>query len=210
MRNLLATSFAAGTVAVGLLTTQPAHALSITGSANQIISNDSVPINVDVTATDVTGGIQFTLNVNDPTNTGDMLAAYFDFANTFNSAITSVTGVLDWKIGTSNIVGGNIGKTFDLGVQLSPTGSSNGLLTNAVFTVLGTGLDITDLFEQQFAVRLQTAGLQPNGGNGSSKMSGQFPNNAIPTPALLPGLIGMGIAALRKKKKAALAGQENA
>lgn len=54
-----------------------------------------------------------------------------------------------------------------------------------------------------------TFGLRNNGGNQPdlSHISVYTNSTPIPTPALIPGLIGMGVAALRKKKQALAASQ---
>jgi hypothetical protein len=46
----------------------------------------------------------------------------------------------------------------------------------------------------------------PRNGGGNQPVYAVFtevPSTAVPTPALLPGLVGLGVAALRKKKQAA-------
>lgn len=73
--------------------------------------------------------------------------------------------------------------------------------------------DLVSTVRGQFAnsVWNSTSGVQNliRGGGESQFIYAVFDNaRAVPTPALLPGLIGMGIAALRKKKQAEEATQE--
>jgi hypothetical protein len=64
-------------------------------------------------------------------------------------------------------------------------------IPKGTFTSAPTGLDWNTL-------GLQTGGNNPKPGPGLSHASVYY--NTVPTPALLPGLIGMGVAALRKRK----------
>jgi hypothetical protein len=201
---------------LGLALQSTASAASLSFKANDDRGSDAV--GVDVFAQDVAGGIEFTLNVNDDlVNTGDLLAAYIDFSSAFDrNNITSVTGAFNsnWETNTRNIVGGNIGQKFDLGVQLTDTGSAGGLVTSKTFSVFGTGLDVTDLLSQEFAVRLQAVGSNlVTGGSGSAKQYGiapalvdiEPPVASVPEPATILGLglVASGMVMSRRRRNLA-------
>ncbi|MGB3311865.1 MAG: PTPA-CTERM sorting domain-containing protein [Nodosilinea sp.] len=71
--------------------------------------------------------------------------------------------------------------------------SSVSITNNVVSLVLANAVDVGDNFDVSFSVN--TAGL-----NAFQQFSILQEAQAVPTPALLPGLIGMGVAALRRKK----------
>ncbi len=167
----------------------------------------------DVVLTDISGGVNFSFVVNDPTNTADAAAVYFDISGyTFSDlSFSSAPGVITGTDGpTSNIQAGNIGQTFDVGVAIGNTGSGSGFFDSFDFDVLATDLDISAFFDQTFALRGQTVGPAPNGGQDSSKQFGvagsgpDTPPAPVPLPAagwlLLAGL--GGLAAARRKRAA--------
>ncbi len=177
---LLATSFALASSAFSA-----ANAASVSFKADDQRGSDSA--STDIFAEDVDGGIKFTLTVNDANNFADLRAAFIDFGSSFDqSNITSVNNVLSYSLNENNI-GGNIGRTFDLGVELTGPGASGGLVTSKMFTVFGTGLDVTDILGEQVAVRLQAVGSDPViGGEGSAKQYGIVPTSVTPTPVPEP------------------------
>ncbi len=183
-----------------------ANAASLTFKADDQRGSDSA--STDIFAEDVAGGIKFTLTVNDPNNFADLRAAYIDFGSSFNrSDITSVDGVLSYGLNERNIGSGNIGRRFDLGVELTGPGASGGLVTSKMFTVFGTGLDITDILGQEVAVRLQAVGPNPvTGGSGSAKQYGTAPttpDTVYPAPepfSILGAGMALGFGALCKRE----------
>jgi hypothetical protein len=68
----------------------------------------------------------------------------------------------------------------------------------------GSGNNITSIYSTGTPWSRAVANFAQNGGGNQPVYAvfSQVPSTAIPTPALLPGLIGMGVATLRKKKKA--------
>jgi hypothetical protein len=71
----------------------------------------------------------------------------------------------------------------------------------------GNSENVQAVLGSQNSVPAWISGLTtaPRNGGGNQPVYAVFsqvPSTAIPTPALLPGLIGMGVATLRKKKKA--------
>ena len=213
--NLLLTPTLA-LVTASVFTALPLQAATLRTAANDRRGNTSVT--VDITATDRAGGIEFSLKVNDLFFTGDLVAAYFDFSDRFNvSNIKGVSNAVAFALNTDNVVSkaansaDSIGQTFDLGVRLfipdqkSTSSATSASFNSTTFSVFGSGLDTTDLSGQTVAVYLERVGKIPDGGTFTAKQFGTFPivdttppGNVIPTPALLPGLLAMGAALLRK------------
>ncbi len=188
MKNTIFTLIPAVLLSAGLAVASSAfsaaNAASLSFKADDQRGSDSA--SVDIFAEDVVGGVKFTLTVNDPKNTADLFGTYLNFADSFDFSknITSIDGALNYKFNTNNIGAGNIGQKFDLGIQLTNTGASGGLVTSKMFTILGTDLDVNDLLGQQMAVRLQAVGSGSNGGGGSAKQYGIAPTSSYvpPTP----------------------------
>ncbi len=177
----------------------------------------------DVTLEDVAGGVKFNYMVNDPSNTGDIIAAYLGFAGAvpgdltvdgysipFGEGVYAGTVVTEAEFNTSNVEAGNIGQSFDLGLQIGETGSGSDFYDSFTFTLFGTDLDISDFFGQTFAIRGQSVGCcePPNQGGGSAKVFGTVPNTpdtpAVPLPAaawlLAGGLSGLGALRAARRK----------
>ncbi|MBI1392566.1 MAG: VPLPA-CTERM sorting domain-containing protein [Alphaproteobacteria bacterium] len=174
----------------------------------------SASSDTDVVLEDVAGGVKFTYTVNDPANTADLASVFFNvsgvtpalsLANIANDA-GAVTGVFLNTNGTGpNGLGGNIGQTFDIAIKIGELGSGGDFFSSFVFTILASGLDVSDFLGQTFAVRGQTV-RPPNstGGGSSSKEFGVAPgtpDNVVPLPAaawfLLTGLGGLMAAGRR-------------
>lgn len=100
---------------------------------------------------------------------------------------------------------------FLTGINFLTGGSASFDLTNFVYNAASGGADITGIFKSgsdsffgsgTFTSQLGSLTV----GNGPSSYSLSLTANPtpIPTPALLPGLIGLGVAALRKRKAEAV------
>jgi hypothetical protein len=220
MKNTLFTLIPAALLGVGLAVASSAfsaaNAASLSFKADDQRGSDSA--SVDIFAEDVDGGVKFTLTVNDPNNTADLSATYLNFDDSFNTSnITRIDGALDYKLDTNKIGNGNIGKdNFDLGIQLTGTGASGGLVTSKMFTIFGTDLDVNDILGQQMAVRLQAVGSGADGGKGSAKQYGIAPTSSylpttppkpfvktsVPEPASFAGLalVGGAMAFSRRRR----------
>lgn len=170
----------------------------------------SASSDTDVVLTDILGGVKFSYTVNDPVNTADLAAVYFDIGGSFPTGMTvgSEPIVTGFRFDTSNVQAGNIGQTFDIGIAIGKTGSGSDFYNSFTFDVLGTDLDVTDFFGQTFAVRGQTVGPPTAIERAlSSKQYGKAPTavdpvTPVPVPAaawmLLAGLAGLGALSRRK------------
>lgn len=198
--------------AIGVaLATAPAQAASLGFTIDE--TRGAASTDTDVILTDIDGGVEFSFAVNDQTNTSDLVAVYFNVAETIPNDFSIVGGdVTKFEFDTRNVVAGNIGEIFDVGVQIGNTGSSGEFFDSFTFNVYGTDLDVTDFYEQTFAVRGQSVGPIANGGgNQSSKEFGiASPQSnslvtqegaAVPEPATILGLALGGSALMAAKKK---------
>jgi hypothetical protein len=141
-------------------------------------------------------GLPATLNVTGEFSNGDLTGGF-----------TSVTGI---QVGTLNITApGNYGATPSYITNFVYQGQ------NAVFNLLsGSGVYISNsgltFFGDDIFGEIRTLGgtllatatgsLSGSQTSRSSDFSLSLKATAVPTPALLPGLVGMGVAALRKRK----------
>lgn len=211
-KQFLTGALVMGTLAVGSLgQTSFAEAASISFSVTPF-TNDSDPATATFTLTDVAQGVQFNAN----TNNGDITGIFFDIANNSYLGGLQVTSsnfpfIFDQSGNVSdlgqgvNLNGGGTFSPYEIGVKVGNSGGSPGDFFQSVQFTLSTipnsglsPLTINQFLGQNFGLRLQSTSPSGSGsGDGSSKLQG----TAVPTPALLPGLIGMGIAALRKKKR---------
>ncbi|MEW9920309.1 VPLPA-CTERM sorting domain-containing protein [Marimonas sp. MJW-29] len=178
----------------------------------------AVSMRTDVVITDIVGGVNMAFAINDPSRTppndGDVIAVYFNLLPPFTYSdltIANIGPVTGSAGNTSNIQGGNIGQTFNVGVAIGTTGEGSGDVYAAFdFDVLGSasGVDLTiaAFFNQTFAARGGSIGLGEDSakqfGTAGSGGDGQTP---IPLPAagwmLISGLAGLF--ALRRRRKAA-------
>ena len=185
-------------LAAGLLALSPVAAASATLSFSLNDAQGSAPSTTDVTLEDVAGGVKFTYLVNDPVNTADLIEVYFDVLDPYLHLALTFSGagvITDTEFDTKSVAAGNIGQTFDVGVQIGAEGSGSDFFDSFAFTVLGIDLDVTDFFGQTFAVRGQTVGVPGCTGCSSSKNFGTAPTSvaAVPLPAaglLLAGALG--------------------
>ena len=208
----LSAAIAAATIAAGLATTAPAEAALIKGSTVTLKNN-------------IQGGA---LKI-DPTNTGGIKFDFFGARNAqaqpiaANQGVTVVSGTGDFLATNSNPIARI--KDLNLASTLNPNLFKLGALSNFL-----TGLDakpsITNLnFDLASFVYNKSTGIGRfkgtfTGGQvglgtftlgsailkpvGSPAVLNDFNYSlsltAVPTPALLPGLLGLGAAALRKRK----------
>jgi hypothetical protein len=217
-KQLLSSVLAVGTLAIGCLgQMSSAEAASLTVNLQEFTGDDA---GGKVTLTEVTGGsIDFLVDLTSPTVNGDIQAVFFDIFNESLLSGLSATGTKVTatrfeansvcSVGSSgnNLNGGGSANPcpFDIGVAIGNVGAAGGRITSTTFTLShsSSNLTLAQFFDQGFGLRVQSTG---GNFNGSSKLKGTAPltpdvETPIPTPALLPGLIGMGAAALRKKKR---------
>lgn len=158
---------------------------TVTIYAEEIISGD-------------TKEVIFTLEVNDIDGvpSGDLLGFFIDFKDGEEPIwnMTSSEGVLAFRTGNDTVIwagskannmnglaanaeeGAVVNDAYDMGLQLSPTGSSGGNLGTITFTI--NGISLADIDGQRFGLRLQNT-LNPEG---SLKLEGTFeepPEQAI-------------------------------
>lgn len=183
---------AIGCAAVLGLAATPAEASVVSFSLTN--TQGSASSDTDVTLEDVLGGVKFSFKVNDPTNTADIVAVYFDFVAGAPPTDLKIDGVSiggDFSsspvvsgaaLNTKNVVAGNIGQIFDLGLAIGSTGSGVDFFSDFMFTLTGTGLDVSAFLGQTFAVRGQSVGPPPSGGGESSKEYGTAPPTIPPPP----------------------------
>jgi hypothetical protein len=197
--TLLAGSAALATIALA----NPAQAATF--SVTEFTGDNA---QVDVTLTQVTGGVQFDLSIaHPPTINGDLFGFYGSILNDQVSKITSITGtdVRKTTIDANNVLnmgnGNNLnsyaGTPFDFGITLGKPGAAGGLLSSTSFTV--AGITLADLTGQTFGARLQSTGPALNG---SSKLVGDN-QTKVPEPGIALALLVGGAAAFTAKKKAA-------
>ena len=97
----------------------------------------------------------------------------------------------------NNLNGGGSPGAMDAGIAFGQPGASSGLLDTTLFTLSHpNGLTLSMFENQTIAGRLQTVGALPNGGGGSSKITG---NLNVPEPASL-ALIGIGSLLIAKRR----------
>lgn len=148
-------------------------------------------------------------------NNGDVAALYLNFdapnANAgYSAGDFSGAAITSVRFNTSNVQGGNIGQTFQFGLGIGRTGSSQDFFDSFTFTMaLKNGLTLDDL--ALLGVRAQSVGPDAafgNPGEGSSKTfieRGDPEGDPTPNPVPLPtgaGLAGLGllIAGARRRR----------
>lgn len=210
--NLVPVAIAASALTVGSVMYAPAaNAASFTGSLSEFTGDDAAG---EFTFSDIgnnTGTVQLLAKIKSPTVGGDIRGIFFDvLGGTSGLTVTPVPGqgagitISNLNFNTcaagqgNNLTGGGAANpcNFDVGFAVGRPGAAGGTITSALFTITRSGLTASSFAGQTIGVRYQATG----GSAGSSKLSGTTSATAVPTPALLPGLIGMGVAAMRKRK----------
>ena len=159
---------------------------------NENFSGQSV--NVEITLTEVDGGVQFTISAVDEENNlvGDIRALFFNIADDNLVSGLSVQGddVTDSAFeaneinslgGDANIKGGGNKYVYDGGVEIGTQGKGKDDIQLTTFTISHAieELDIENFLNQGFGVRLTSVG-DPFGGRGqSSKLVGTSPEECI-------------------------------
>ena len=198
LKTLLAGSAALTTIALA----NPAEAATF--SVEEFTGDNA---KVDVTLTEVSGGVKFDLSVVNPTINGDLFGFYGSILNDDVSKITGITGanvtatLIDANdvinMGGGNNLNGYSGDKFDFGITFGTSGAASGLLSTTSFTV--AGLTLADLDGQLFGARLQSTGANSNG---SSKLVGQYDTpEAVPEPMGLLGMVGVGLGVAMRRRK---------
>ncbi|MDX2232136.1 MAG: PTPA-CTERM sorting domain-containing protein [Leptolyngbyaceae cyanobacterium bins.349] len=193
--SLMAVAIAT-TSAVSLTLAAPAQAAGFTG--------DYAPSNFTLTNfnTDGVSGVDLTNAPNSITLVGSDIGGgnitnVFPFGFTLYSTTAAASGVVsfDWAYSTSDDAGAN----WDpFGVLLNGSFTQ---LTNNAFNQSGA-FSFNVAQGDNFGFALVT--LDNLNGRAYATISNFNAPTAIPTPALLPGLIGMGIAAIRKRRTVAV------
>ncbi|MBD1822213.1 cistern family PEP-CTERM protein [Cyanobacteria bacterium FACHB-DQ100] len=224
-RQLLTGVLAASTLTLAAFSqATPAHALSFSGGTVNLTANDvgsTFQVNFDgnVNGNNVPGlsaqalftltsyatnQANFTVNLINTTTvpiTSRISRLGFNTNPGVNVDASSATGVF-----TDVITGSFPNKFGDVEVCFVPSsrgtcgGGPGGVTTTGNFTtnLVFTGSLTNGLSLSDFGVRYQSI----NGG-GFDDASGTGRGTPIPTPALLPAVLGMGAAVLRKKKQEA-------
>lgn len=209
----------ATTLGIGVLS-QPANAFSFSFGPNSPEVNGT-PIIVSGTVDNVLvgskKGIKITVGV-DPSSpsTGDLRGFFFDVKESFETLvggfiitvnngvpISSLTQIVD-GVNSAGSPSNNLSPEngFDVGFEIGNSGIGGGDdFQTLIFTLTHGTEDIGGYIfgqDERFGIRLTSVGpgLDEDDREGSSKVVGK-----VPTPALLPGLVGLGIAALRKKQE---------
>jgi hypothetical protein len=203
--GLAPVAIAASALTVGSVMYAPvANAASFTGSLSEFTGDNA---GGEFTFSDVSANtVSLLAKITSPTVGGDIRGIFFDLiGGTTGLTVAPGSGVplSDLGFGTcqagggNNLNGGGSPCPFDVGFAVGRPGAAGGTITSALFTITRSGLTASSFAGQTIGVRYQATGAN---GNGSSKLAGTVSATPVPTPALLPGLIGMGVAALRKRK----------
>lgn len=226
-RNLLASSLLLGTVAVtSLVPTQPAQALNVffdgvdqfatieTGDVGTLFTYEfsqgfvdgqlTEGLNTKATFTlleafDGTNArfqIDLTNDSGGPIDSSRVSALGFNVDRAFSASVNPGTSEFD-GVSSGNVPGlGNVDVCFTAGANCAG-GGGGGVLQGATQTFFPTltfapgtaNFTLTDFFVRYQSIYSDELNLSDASGVG------------IPTPGLIPGLIGMGLAALRKRKE---------
>jgi len=172
---------------------------NLTGNSQALGANLATSLGVPLSSLNIGGtaiegsAISTVLNV----NAGDIFSFDFDFGS--NEPAYGLSAFPDYAFLTVNglvLQLAGIGNTSTGAVSTLPFFAKTGLQSYSyTFTTAGTytlGLGVVDIdpFSGPFIPGSVSSGLFVSNGN----------ITPIPTPALLPGLVGMGIAAWRKRK----------
>jgi hypothetical protein len=189
-------------ISLVLLGAVAASAIALPAQAGVLTTTPTSNIAYAITDLDVGGtsyNVSFKLGTFDNVYSG--IANPFPTPENFaNQLGTSILGVLSGKQLTSNVAGFGAGIYETFFIPKSPNGMNPGQdLFLECFTMNGNGCPQRDRSDSQRAsdsVLYATYQI-------SSSTTPTSPPPAIPTPALIPGLLGMGLAAMRKKQQAA-------
>ena len=207
----LSLASAVAVTAITISLEAPAQAVSLAPGAFQLAGFSSI----SDTDNPFDSSNGFTLDFNNMFIIDQLSQGVFSGLNgtpTVNSLFLNPTGTTaSGKSSFNAVVDGNAAPTFISGLKLADntsitvdllSGSFEGTVTSLTSYDLGgtfNGL-VKDLNGQVVASGSFTADFNPN--NFSLSTIGV---QTVPTPALLPGLIGMGVAAVRKRKQKELA-----
>lgn len=127
------------------------------------------------------------------------------FRITLNNQNLNAYNLVTWTFTRNDVFGffANF-RNVDNGLTLTANNSNGTVETIDLFSVLSTSPTAVDV-DGRFGILSDTAYnsvVFSHNGLGSSAFAVDDLSVAVPSPALLPGLVGMGIAALRKKSKA--------
>ncbi len=210
-----------------------AQAATIRSVLSENIGIDSAPVSVGVNLDKIGSSIKFTVEVlEEPTtgNIGDLLGFFFDIrddsllsglsitdelcttasGSTFSNSTGSSPCISNVTFSASNVInfggGNNLNPAdpFDAGFTVGRAGLKGGAddIRNVMFTLTHSSTALSfDQFikpDQRLGARLQSVGPEGGTRGGSGKVVGE-----VPTPAMLPGIVGIGLAAVRKRKRKA-------
>ncbi|MEZ6190836.1 MAG: PEP-CTERM sorting domain-containing protein [Phycisphaerales bacterium] len=208
IRPMRGLAVVAGLAAALLVQVSVADAAMVSGDMNEYTGSDMIGRAV---FEQVGNDIKVTLTtVQEPghTNTGDWGGFWFNISDDSFLAGMTVVGAditaFDFSGGVgsvgsanNNLNGGGSPGAMDAGIAFGEPGASSGLLSTTTFTLSHpSGLTLSLFENQTIAGRLQTVGPVPNGGGGSSKITG---NLNVPEPASL-ALIGIGSLLIAKRR----------
>ena len=141
-------------------------------------------------------------------NTGDWGGFWFNISDDSLLAGLSVVGAditafdFSGNVGSvgsanNNLNGGGSPGAMDAGIAFGQPGGAGGLIEMTMFTLSHpNGLTVSLFDGQTIAGRLQTVGPPPNGGGGSSKITGTVD---VPEPGTL-SLMGLAVAGLMRRR----------
>ena len=141
-------------------------------------------------------------------NTGDWGGFWFNISDDSLLAGLSVVGAditafdFSGNVGSvgsanNNLNGGGSPGAMDAGIAFGQPGGAGGLIEMTMFTLSHpNGLTVSLFDGQTIAGRLQTVGPPPNGGGGSSKITGTVD---VPEPGTL-SLMGLAAAGLMRRR----------
>jgi hypothetical protein len=227
-KQLLTGALAVGTLlALSLLQDSPAQALSFGNGSATLLKTDvgqSFLVNIDqnningTSSNQVSSQATFTLTkfLN---SVAGKTEAYFDIALKNTSALSSRVSVLGFdtnpnvNTGLSTVSGifdtvtsgnvPNVGSVEICFTDVNCAGGGGGGVTTGTGSILAKlvfdNATLSQFTMSNFSVRYQDIVGSTFGNSGSGEAVGK--PVGVPTPALLPGLIGIGVASLRKKKR---------
>ncbi len=215
MKNLLVSAgVAAAILGVGTINA-PAQAFSVVLSGGGDTADENIKASIGLA--DLGDNLRFVVSLlpEDTTgNIGDLRGFFFDIIQddqafldslsivNASQSISNVTFKKDnvINLGQDNNLNGRTSKKFDAGFSIGQQGIGGGDDIRSITFELASSSGALNLglFNKstRAGVRAQSVGPEGTSREGSAKLVGE-----VPTPALLPGLVGMAIAALRNKKE---------